>query len=95
MNGNNEVKKLLLVDLVDIEILFKNDVYKNYSDSLKSIKKNIEKMTFAGDNSKGLLEEVKHDIEILSEEWRDDVVDSDFEGLYNDFEKLYKLISNN
>lgn len=52
-------------------------------------------MTFDGDNSKKLLEEVKHDIEILSEEWRDDVVDSDFEGLYNDFEKLYKLISNN
>ena len=42
MNGNNEVKKLLLVVLVDIEILFKNDVYKNYSDNLKSIKKNIE-----------------------------------------------------
>ena len=59
MNGNNEVKKLLLVVLVDIEILFKNDVYKNYSDSLKSIKKNIEKMTFAGDNSKELLEEVE------------------------------------
>ncbi len=95
MNGNNEVKKLLLVVLVDIEILFKNDVYKNYSDNLKSIKKNIEKMTFAGDNSKELLEEVKHDIEILLEEGRDDVVDSDFEGLYNDFEKLYKLISNN
>lgn len=95
MNDNNEVKKLLLVVLVDIEILFKNDVYKNYSDNLKSIKKNIEKMTFAGDNSKGLLEEVKYDIEILSEEWRDDIVDSDFEGLYNDFEKLYKLISNN
>lgn len=95
MNGNNEVKKLLLVVLVDIEILFKNDVYKNYSDNLKSIKKNIEKMTFDGDNSKELLEGVKYDIEILSEEWRDDVVDSDFEGLYNDFEKLYKLISNN
>ena len=95
MNDNNEAKKLLLVVLVDIEILFKNDVYKNYNDNLKSIKKNIEKMTFAGDNSKKLLEEVKHDIEILSEEWRDDVVDSDFEGLYNDFEKLYKLISNN
>ena len=56
MNGNNEVKKLLLVVLVDIEILFKNDVYKNYSDSLKSIKKNIEKMTFDEDNSKKLLE---------------------------------------
>ena len=41
MNDNNEVKKLLLVVLVDIEILFKNDVYKNYSDSLKSIKKNM------------------------------------------------------
>lgn len=95
MNGNNEVKKLLLVVLVDIEILFKNDVYKNYSDSLKSIKNNIEKMIFDGDNSKKLLEEVKYDIEILSEEWRDDAVDSDFEGLYNDFEKLYKLISNN
>ena len=95
MNDNNEVKKLLLVVLVDIEILFKNDVYKNYSDSLKSIKKNIEKMTFNEDNSKGLLEEVKYDIEILSEEWGDDVVDSDFEGLYNDFEKLYKLILNN
>ena len=95
MNGNNEVKKLLLVVLVDIEILFKNDVYKNYNDNLKSIKKNIEKMTFDGDNSKELLEGVKYDIEILSEEWRDDVVDSDFEGLYNDFEKLYKLISNN
>ena len=95
MNGNNEIKKLLLVVLVDIEILFKNDVYKNYSDSLKSIKKNIEKITFDGDSSKKLLEEVKHDIEILSEEWRDYVVDSDFEGLYNDFEKLYKLISNN
>ena len=95
MNGNNEVKKLLLVVLVDIEILFKNDVYKNYNDNLKSIKKNIEKMTYDGVNSKELLEEVKHDIEIISEEWRDDVVDSDFEGLYNDFEKLYKLISNN
>ena len=95
MNGNNEVKKLLLVVLVDIEILFKNGVYKNYSDSLKSIKKNIEKMTFNGDNSKELLEEVKYDIEILSEEWKNDVVDSDFDGLYNDFEKLYKLISNN
>ena len=95
VNGNNEVKKLLLVVLVDIEILFKNDVYKNYSDSLKSIKKNIEKMTFNGDNSKELLEEVRHDIEILSEEWKNDVVDSDFESLYNDFEKLYKLISNN
>ena len=95
VNGNNEVKKLLLVVLVDIEILFKNDVYKNYSDSLKSIKKNIEKMTFNGDNSKELLEEVKHDIKILSEELRDDVVDSDFDGLYNDFEKLYKLILNN
>ncbi len=95
MNDNNEVKKLLLVVLVDIEILFKNDVYKNYSDSLKSIKNNIEKMTFNGDKSKELLEEVKHDIKILSEELRDDVVDSDFDGLYNDFEKLYKLISNN
>ena len=95
MNGNNEVKKLLLVVLVDIEILFKNGVYKNYSDSLKSIKNNIEKMTFDGDNSKKLLEEVKYDIEILSEEWKNDVVDSDFDGLYNDFEKLYKLISNN
>lgn len=95
MNGDNEVKKLLLVVLVDIEILFKNDVYKNYNDNLKSIKKNIEKMTFDGDNSEELLEEVKYDIEILSEEWRDYVVDSDFEGLYNDFEKLYKLISNN
>lgn len=95
MNDNNEAKKLLLVVLVDIEILFKNDVYKNYNDNLKSIKKNIEKMTFAGDNSKKLLEEVKHDIEILSEEWKNDVVDSDFEGLYNDFEKLYKLILNN
>lgn len=95
MNGNNEVKKLLLVVLVDIEILFKNDVYKNYSDSLKSIKNNIEKMTFDGDNSKKLLEEVKHDIEILSEEGKNDAVDSDFDGLYNDFEKLYKLISNN
>lgn len=52
-------------------------------------------MTFNEDNSKGLLEEVKHDIEILSEEWRDDAVDSDFECLYNDFEKLYKLILNN
>ena len=52
MNDNNEVKKLLLVVLVDIEILFKNDVYKNYSDSLKSIKNNIEKMSFDGDNSK-------------------------------------------
>ena len=68
MNDNNEVKKLLLVVLVDIEILFKNDVYKNYSDSLKSIKKNIEKITFDGDSSKKLLEEVKYDIEILSEE---------------------------
>ena len=58
----------MLVVLADIEILFKNDVYKNYSDSLKSIKKSIEKITFDGDNSKGLLEEVKHDIEILSEE---------------------------
>lgn len=48
MNGNNEIKKLLLVVLVDIEILFKNDVYKNYSDNLKSIKKKIEKMTFDG-----------------------------------------------
>ena len=95
MNGNNEVKKLLLVVLVDIEILFKNDVYKNYSDNLKSIKKNIEKMTFDGDNSKKLLEEVKYDIEILSEEWKNDVVYSDFECLYNDFEKLYQLISNN
>ena len=95
MNGNNEVKKLLLVVLVDIEILFKNDVYKNYNDNLKSIKKNIEKMTFDGDNSEELLEEVKYDIEILSEEWKNDVVDSDFECLYNDFEKLYKLISNN
>lgn len=52
-------------------------------------------MTFDGDNSKKLLEEVKYDIEILSEEWKNDVVDSDFECLYNDFEKLYKLISNN
>ena len=95
MNDNNEVKKLLLVVLVDIEILFKNDVYKNYNDNLKSIKKNVEKMTFDGDNSKKLLEEVKYDIEILSEEWKNDVVDSDFEGLYNDFEKLYKLILNN
>lgn len=95
MNGNNEVKKLLLVVLVDIEILFKNGVYKNYGDNLKSIKKNIEKMTFDGDNSKKLLEEVKYHIEILSEEWKNDDVDSDFEGLYNDFEKLYKLISNN
>lgn len=95
MNGNNEVKKLLLVVLVDIEILFKNDVYKNYSDNLKSIKKKIEKMTFDGDNSKKLLEEVKYDIKILSEEWKNDVVDSDLECLYNDFEKLYKLISNN
>ena len=95
MNDNNEVKKLLLVVLVDIEILFKNDVYKNYNDNLKSIKKNIEKMTFDGDNSEELLEEVKYDIEILSEEWKNDVVDSDFDGLYNDFEKLYKLISNN
>lgn len=58
----------MLVVLVDIEILFKNDVYKNYSDSLKSIKTNIEKITFDGDNSKKLLEEVKYDIEILSEE---------------------------
>ena len=91
MNGNNEVKKLLLVVLVDIEILFKNDVYKNYSDNLKSIKKNIEKMTFDGDNSKKLLEEVKYDIEILSEEWKNDVVDSDFECLYNDFEKLKNM----
>lgn len=48
-----------------------------------------------GDNSRELLEEVKYDIEILSEEWKNDVVDSDFESLYNDFEKLYKLISNN
>ena len=70
MNGNNEIKKLLLVVLVDIEILFKNDVYKNYSDNLKSIKKKIEKMTFDGDNSKKLLEEVKYDIKILSEEWK-------------------------
>ena len=52
-------------------------------------------MTFNGDKSKELLEEVKHDIKILSEELRDDVVDSDFDGLYNDFEKLYKSISNN
>lgn len=58
----------MLVVLADIEILFKNDVYKNYSDSLKSIKKNIKKITFNGDNSKELLEEVKNDIEILSEE---------------------------
>ena len=85
----------MLVALADIEILFKNDVYKNYSDSLKSIKKNIEKITFDGDNSKELLEEVKYDIEILSKEWKNDVVDSDFESLYNDFEKLYKSISNN
>lgn len=27
-------------------------------------------MTFDGDNSKKLLEEVKYDIEILSEEWK-------------------------
>ena len=52
MNGNNEVKKLLLVVLVDIEILFKNDVYKNYNDNLKSIKKNVEQLTFDVDNSK-------------------------------------------
>lgn len=58
----------MLVVLADIEILFKNDVYKNYSDSLKSIKKSIEKITFDGDNSKELLEKVKNDIEILSEE---------------------------
>lgn len=58
----------MLVVLADIEILFKNDVYKNYSDSLKSIKKNIKKITFNGDKSKELLEEVKNDIEILSEE---------------------------
>lgn len=58
----------MLAVLVDIEILFKNDVYKNYSDSLKDIKKNIEKITFDGDNSKELLEEVKYDIEILSKE---------------------------
>mgnify|MGYP004569531797 CR=1 FL=1 len=48
-----------------------------------------------GDNSNELLEEVKYDIEILSEEWKNDVVDSEFECLYNDFEKLYKLILNN
>ena len=95
MNSNNEVRKLMLVVLVDIEILLKNDVYKNYSDSLKRLKKSMEKMTFNGDNSRKLLEEVKDDIEKLSEELQDNVVDSDFESLYNDFEKLYKLISNN
>lgn len=95
MNSNNEVKKLMLVVLVDIEILLKNEVYKNYRDSLKRLKKSMEKMTFNGDNSKELLEEVKDDIEKLSEELQDNVVDSDFESLYNDFEKLYKLISNN
>ena len=54
---NNDIKKLMYIVMIDIEMLLKNEVYKSSKDILGKLKNNMRDFTFK--DKRDLLEEIK------------------------------------
>lgn len=92
MNINNDIKKLMYVVMIDIEMLLKNDIYKDRFDFLEKLKKEISTLTFQNSDNKVLWQAVKEEIEGIYQEYIEKSEDSDYMVLYSDFQKLYDLV---
>ncbi len=88
---NNDIKKLMYIVMIDIEMLLKNEVYKSSKDILGKLKNKMRDFTFK--DKRDLLEEIKDLVEKVYQKYMGKTEDSDYLVLYKDFDRLYELVN--
>lgn len=88
---NNDIKKLMHIVMIDIEMLLKNEVYKSSKDILGKLKNKMIDFTFK--DKRDLLEEIKDLVEKVYQKYMGKTEDSDYLVLYKDFDRLYELVN--
>lgn len=88
---NNDIKKLMYIVMIDIEMLLKNEVYKSSIDILGKLKNKMKDFTFK--DKRDLLEEIKDLVEKVYQKYMGKTEDSDYLVLYKDFERIYELVN--
>ena len=88
---NNDIKKLMYIVMIDIEMLLKNELYKSSKDILGKLKNKMRDFTFK--DKRDLLEEIKDLVEKVYQKYMEKTEDSDYLVLYKDFDRLYKLVN--
>lgn len=88
---NNDIKKLMYIVMIDIEMLLKNEAYKSSKDILGKLKNKMRDFTFK--DKRDLLEEIKDLVEKVYQKYMGKTEDSDYLVLYKDFDRLYELVN--
>lgn len=88
---NNDIKKLMHIVMIDIEMLLKNEVYKSSKDILGKLKNKMIDFTFK--DKRDLLEEINDLVEKVYQKYMGKTEDSDYLVLYKDFDRLYELVN--
>ncbi len=88
---NNDIKKLMYIVMIDIEMLLKNEVYKSSKDILGKLKNKMIDFTFK--DKRDLLEEITDLVEKVYQKYMGKTEDSDYLVLYKDFDRLYELVN--
>lgn len=88
---NNDIKKLMYIVMIDIEMLLKNEVYKSSKDILGKLKNKMRDFTFK--DKRDLLKEIKDLVEKVYQKYMEKTEDSDYLVLYKDFDRLYELVN--
>ena len=88
---NNDIKILMHIVMIDIEMLLKNEVYKSSKDILGKLKNKMKDFTFK--DKRDLLEEIKDLVEKVYQKYMGKTEDSDYLVLYKDFDRLYELVN--
>lgn len=88
---NNDIKKLMHIVMIDIEMLLKNEVYKSSKDILGKLKNKMIDFTFK--DKRDLLEEITDLVEKVYQKYMGKNEDSDYLVLYKDFDRLYELVN--
>lgn len=88
---NNDIKKLMHIVMIDIEMLLKNEVYKSSKDILEKLKNKMIDFTFK--DKRDLLEEINDLVEKVYQKYMGKTEDSDYLVLYKDFGRLYELVN--
>lgn len=81
---NNDIKKLMHIVMIDIEMLLKNEVYKSSKYILGKLKNKMIDFTFK--DKRDLLEEIKDLVEKVYQKYMGKTEDSDYLVLYKDFD---------
>lgn len=88
---NNDIKKLMYIVMIDIEMLLKNEVYKSSKDILGKLKNKMRDFTFK--DKRDLLEEITDLVEKVYQKYMGKTEDRDYLVLYKDFDRLYELVN--